>query len=107
MDRIKGCLLLWKCLVACLFFDESQHATWPHSRHIRKCTHVSTVFMQSSQTRLSVLVNLTWLRCVHSSAIVPSSNLAIIERRSTAPPILLHSRLWPQRPFRACVKTWF
>ena len=23
----------WKCLVACLFFDESQQPTWPHTRH--------------------------------------------------------------------------
>ena len=30
---MSGCLLRWKCLVACLFFDESQQPTWPHSRH--------------------------------------------------------------------------
>jgi hypothetical protein len=32
-----------------LFFDESQHPTCPHERHIRKWTHVSPDFKHSSQ----------------------------------------------------------
>src|ERR1041385_547702 len=65
MERISGCLLRWKCLVACLFFDESQQPTFPHSRHKRRCTHVSPVLMQSSQTSVSVDLNLIcfmWLQ---------------------------------------------
>src|SRR6478672_8578065 len=65
MERISGCLVRWKCLVACLFFDESQQPTWPHSRHRRRWTHVSPVLMQSSQTSVSVdldLICFKWLQ---------------------------------------------
>src|SRR3954452_21728697 len=65
MERISGCLLRWKCLVACLFFDESQQPTCPHSKHRRRCTHVSPSLMHSSQTSVSVdlnLICLMWLQ---------------------------------------------
>src|SRR5215469_1488046 len=65
MERMRGWEAWWKCLVACLFFDESQQPTWPHSRQSRKCTQVSPVFTQSSHTCVSVLVNLICLRCEH------------------------------------------
>src|SRR6185437_3203669 len=64
MERIRGCLLWWKCLVACLFLEESQHPTCPHSRHKRRWTHVSPIFTHSSQTCVSVDVNLISSRCV-------------------------------------------
>jgi len=28
-----GCLVEWKCFVACLFFEESQQPTWPQLKH--------------------------------------------------------------------------
>src|SRR4030081_768910 len=37
-----------KCFVACLFFDESQHPTWPQTSHSRRCTQVSPIFRHSS-----------------------------------------------------------
>src|SRR5260370_14960496 len=30
--------VVWKCLVACLFLEESQQPTCPHSRQRRRCT---------------------------------------------------------------------
>src|SRR6478735_950000 len=65
MERMSGCLLRWKCLVACLFLDESQQPTCPHSRHSRRWTQLSPVLMQSSQTSVSVDLNLIcfkWLQ---------------------------------------------
>src|SRR4029077_7198512 len=44
-----GCLTWWKCLVACLFFEESQQPTCPHSRHSRRCTQVSPISRHSLQ----------------------------------------------------------
>ena len=69
MDRINGCLLLWKCLVARLFLDESQQATLPHSKQSRRWTHRSPILTHSSQTRLSVLEIFIWLRWVQEVAI--------------------------------------
>src|SRR5437868_12136981 len=65
MERISGCLVRWKCLVACLFLDESQQPTCPHSKHSRRWTQLSPVLMQSSQTSTSVDLNLIcfkWLQ---------------------------------------------
>ena len=45
-------MTLWKCLVACVFLDESQHPTCPQIRHIRKWTQVSPILTHSSQTCL-------------------------------------------------------
>src|SRR5204862_4577287 len=44
-----GCFVLWKCFVACLFFESSQQPTWPQVRHRRRCTQVSPIFRHSSQ----------------------------------------------------------
>src|SRR5580658_9771776 len=72
MDRMMGCLTAWKCFVACLFFDESQQPTWPHSRHMRRCTQRSPSFRHSSQpfgvrgTTLWI-----WLRCVQDGMAAP------------------------------------
>src|SRR6185437_17030907 len=87
MERIRGCLLWWKCLVACLFLEESQHPTCPHSRHKRRWTQVSPIFTHASQTCLSVDVNLISSRCVQpgimSSEVSNSPNPI-----STVPPEL-------------------
>src|SRR5438128_2625560 len=46
---MRGWPVAWKCLVACLFGDESQQPTWPHVRQSRRCTHESPVARHSSQ----------------------------------------------------------
>src|SRR5258708_21895272 len=76
MERTSGCLERWKCFVACLFFDESQQPTCPHSRQRRRWTQGSPVLMQSSHTSVSVVVNLICFRCVQLSAIGPPSYVA-------------------------------
>ncbi len=63
-----GWLVAWKCLVACLFFEESQQPTCPHSRQRRKCTQVSPVFKQSSHPFALGLTWCMWSRCVHCEA---------------------------------------
>jgi len=35
-EAMIGCFRRMESLVACLFFESSQHPTWPHSRHTRK-----------------------------------------------------------------------
>src|SRR3954468_17798623 len=77
-----GWWLPWKCLVACVFFEESQQPTWPQVRHSRRCTqrlpdcrhssHPSGVFASN------VLIMSRW---VHgASAMQPS-----LPERSTLP----------------------
>ena len=39
----------WKCRVACLRTEESQHPTLPHVRHSRRCTHLVPSRRQSTQ----------------------------------------------------------
>src|SRR5215469_9766647 len=73
MERTSGCPTARKCLVACLFFDESQQPTCPQLRHNRKCTQVSPIFTHSSQTSLSVVVNLICLVCLQAFAILTSA----------------------------------
>ena len=51
-----GCLVCWKCFVACLFFEESQQPTWPHSMQSRRWTQVSPIFTHSSQTCVFVVL---------------------------------------------------
>src|SRR6266568_3100161 len=41
---MSGWLVAWKCLVACLFFEESQQPTCPHVRQRRRCTQLSPIF---------------------------------------------------------------
>lgn len=43
-----GCFVSLKCFVACKPGDESQHPTWPHTRHMRRATHLEPVFSHSS-----------------------------------------------------------
>src|SRR5260370_15276346 len=50
-----GWLVAWKCLVACLFFEESQQPTCPHVRQRRRCTQVSPIFKQRSEEHTSEL----------------------------------------------------
>src|SRR5580692_5276483 len=68
-----GCLVLWKCFVACLFGEESQHPTCPHSMHIRRWTHVPPILKQSSQPLADGFTLRIWFRWVHSIA-APSLN---------------------------------
>src|SRR6266550_1701727 len=44
-----GWPVAWKCLVACLFLEQSQQPTWPQVKHRRRCTHRSPVARHSSQ----------------------------------------------------------
>src|SRR5438874_1649729 len=71
-----GWFVAWKCLVACLFLEESQQPTCPHSRQRRRCTHVSPVFKQSSQPFALGVTCRIWLRCVHCVA-----KVSILSRR--------------------------
>src|SRR5258708_40182361 len=66
-----GCLVRWKCLVACLFLEESQHPTWPHSMHKRRCTQVSPIFRHSSQPLVCGVTLWMWLKCVQALMICP------------------------------------
>lgn len=44
-----GCWVWWKCLVACLFLEESQQPTCPQTRHMRRWTQRSPDLRHSSQ----------------------------------------------------------
>src|SRR5579864_9677799 len=68
-----GCLVWWKCFVACLFFESSQQPTWPHVRHSRRCTHVSPIARHSSQPVLFGSSVRTKFRWSHSAGIARSS----------------------------------
>src|SRR6185312_15388383 len=60
-----GCLVLWKCLVACLCGESSQQPTWPQVRQRRRCTHFEPIFKHSSQpSALGVTVRMVsrWLQ---------------------------------------------
>src|ERR1700744_5470882 len=92
MDRMIGCLVLWKCFVACLFGEESQHPTCPHSMHIRKCTHVPPIFKQSSQPLADGFTFRIWFRWVHSMA-APSLSSILFSPAPTQLRRLLLSRV--------------
>ena len=68
--RTNGCLDAWKCFLACLFLEESQQPTCPHDRQRRRWTHLSPIFMHSSQPCLVVCLILIWSRCWQDSGIV-------------------------------------
>src|SRR5580704_2703838 len=68
-----GCLVWWKCLLACLFFDESQQPTWPQIRHSRKCTQVPPISRHSLQP---LPLGVTWR--ISFTCGLPSSTCAII-----------------------------
>src|SRR6266849_3703024 len=63
-----GWTVAWKCLVACLFLDESQQPTCPHSRQRRRWTHVSPILKQSSQPFALGVTSRIWSRWVHCIA---------------------------------------
>src|SRR4051794_2478130 len=50
---MSGCAAERACAVACRLGDESQQPTWPHSRQIRRCSHLPPVRRQSSQPATS------------------------------------------------------
>src|SRR6266702_3298757 len=64
-----GCLVAWKCLVACLFFESSQQPTCPQVRQRRRCTQVSPVFKQSSHPLALGVTSRIWSRWLHCCAI--------------------------------------
>src|SRR5215204_3920050 len=70
-DWMIGWPLAWKCLVACLFFEESQQPTWPQMRQSRRCTQLSPLCRHSSQP-LGVfgVTSRIWSRCVHGTLIL-------------------------------------
>src|SRR6266446_10569519 len=67
-----GCLVAWKCLVACLFFESSQQPTCPQVRQRRRCTQVSPVFKQSSHPLALGVTCRIWSRWVHCVAKIVS-----------------------------------
>src|SRR5207245_6000551 len=71
-----GCRVPRKCFVACLLFESSQHPTWPHVRHSRRCTHVSPMARHSSQPAvfgLSVSTKFRWLQREDMTSLVPGA----------------------------------
>src|SRR5689334_20748550 len=76
-----GCRVAWKCFVACLFFDESQHPTCPHSRHIRRCTHRSPIWRHSSHPFVLGFTLWIWSRCVHAGIWATSYIDKMLSRR--------------------------
>ena len=58
-ERITGWRVAWKCLVACLFFELSQHPTCPHPRHRRRCTQVSPIARHSSHPEVRAATSRT------------------------------------------------
>src|SRR5579864_4136593 len=92
-----GWFVAWKCLVACLFFDESQQPTCPHSRHRRKWTQVSPALMHSSQTSVSVDLNFIcfmWLQlCAMASLLLrPHRRLVLLSVQAMRGPTLPPTR---------------
>lgn len=61
-DFIMGCLVWWKCFVACLFGDESQQPMCPQLKHKRKWTHREPVCRHSSHP-FGVLGFILWFTC--------------------------------------------
>src|SRR5665213_4041437 len=61
-----GCFVAWKCLVACLFLDESQQPTCPQFRHSRRCTQVSPSSRHSLQPVSEAFTGFRLSKCGHS-----------------------------------------
>jgi hypothetical protein len=76
-----GWFVTWKCLVACLFLEESQQPTCPHSRQIRRCTHVSPILKQSSQPCALGVTCRIRSRCVHCVAKVCVLSYCLWQRK--------------------------
>src|ERR1035438_8303416 len=92
MDRIKGCRTARKCLVACLFLEESQQPTWPQIKHKRRCTQRSPISTHSGQTCVPVVVIFTSSRCLHCLDIYPLSSDARSHFAKSAPAAYVLSR---------------
>src|SRR5215207_6069356 len=68
-----GCVVAWKCFVACLFFEESQHPTWPQMRQSRRWTQVSPICRHSSQPwGVRGVTSRIWSRWVHGTVMLLS-----------------------------------
>src|SRR3954469_23661323 len=71
-----GCVVAWKCAVACLLGELSQQPTSPQTMHSRRCTHQPPVRWHSEQP--SSLDGVTfwsiWSRCVHWLMVPQSSD---------------------------------
>src|SRR5262245_42689991 len=78
-----GCLVAWKCFVACLFLLESQHPTWPQLRHMRNSTQVSPICKHSSHPGALGVTSWIWSRCVQTEFIV--AFLSVVKRRANRP----------------------
>src|SRR6476660_4604318 len=65
-----GCWVEPKCLVACLFFEVSQHPTWPQRIHSRRWTHVSPSSRHSLQPVPLGVTTSIWSRCVQTATFV-------------------------------------
>src|SRR5215467_369536 len=48
-ERMTGCCVSWKCLVACPLGEASQQPTWLHVRHSRRATQCVFSMRHSSQ----------------------------------------------------------
>ena len=79
-----GCLVAWKCFVACLFFELSQHPTCPQIRHMRRCTQVSPIFRHSSQPFALGFTFRTSFICVQVSGIAFPSRFKSYGKTSVA-----------------------
>src|SRR5262249_13939784 len=75
-----GCFVAWKCLVAVLFFLESQQPPWPQLRHRRNSTQVSPICKHSSHPGALGETSRIWSRCVQAGFIV--TFLSIVRRRA-------------------------
>src|SRR5665213_3631937 len=69
-----GCFVAWKCLVACLFLDESQQPTCPQFRHSRRCTQVSPISRHSLQPVPDAFTGFRLSKCLHSIVHLKWSN---------------------------------
>src|SRR5690349_21875608 len=84
-----GWLVVWKCLVACLFFESSQQPTCPQVRQRRRCTQLSPIFKQSSHPLALGVTSRIWSRWPHCCAICfcsPSLMLLPLFARITGTP---------------------
>src|SRR5947209_6878902 len=67
-----GWFVAWKCLVACLLFEESQQPTWPQVRQRRRWTQRSPILRHSSQPDECGCTFLISFTCGHPFIISPS-----------------------------------
>src|SRR6185295_10976867 len=90
-DWTMGCFWAWKCLVACLFFDESQQPTCPQVRHKRRWTQVSPIFRHSSQPFVFGDTSWIWSRWLHSWLWLMGTSSLVASLRGEKPMDQLHA----------------